>query len=97
MQLLPIYYFDSVTCAKTNVSLLTKTLLCFSTCDNDRPEKSTEIPEFTGGNLLTCFNNMPRTSLVVQWLRIHLLMKVQSLVQNDALCYRATKSVFHNS
>lgn len=74
-----------------------KTLLRFSTYDNDRPEKAKEIPEFTGSNLLICFNNMPRTPLVVQWLRIHLLMKVQSLVQKDSLCHRATKPVFHNS
>ena len=73
------------------------TLLLFSTYDNDRPEKATEIPEFTGDNLLICFNSVPRTSLVVQWLRFHLLMKVQSLVQKDSLCPRATKPVFHNS
>ena len=73
------------------------TLLLFSTYDNDRPEKATGIPEFTGNNLLICFNNVPRTSLVFQWLRIHPLMKVQSLVQKDSLCQRATKPVFHNS
>ena len=73
------------------------TLLLFSTYDNDRREKATGIPEFTGNNLLICFNNVPRTSLVFQWLRIHPLMKVQSLVQKDSLCQRATKPVFHNS
>ena len=40
-----------------------------------------------------------RTSLVVQWLRIHLPMhgtRVQSLVQEDPTCCGATKPVRHN-
>jgi len=43
---------------------------------------------------------MFRTSLVVQWLRICLLMQgtqVQSLVQEDPMCLRATKPECHNS
>ena len=39
------------------------------------------------------------TSLVVQWLRVHLLMqgtRVQSLVQEDSTCCGATKPVCHN-
>ena len=39
------------------------------------------------------------TSLVVQWLRIHLPMKgtqVQSLVQEDPSCRGATEPVHHN-
>ena len=39
------------------------------------------------------------TSLVVQWLRIHLLMQgmwVQSLVQEDPTCRGTTKPVHHN-
>ena len=39
------------------------------------------------------------TSLVVQWLRIHLPMKgtqVQSLVQEDSTGYGATKPMCHN-
>ena len=40
-----------------------------------------------------------RTSLVAQWLRIHLPMQgtqVQSLVREDPTCCRATKPVHHN-
>ena len=40
-----------------------------------------------------------RTSLVVQWLRIHLSMQriwVQSLVQEGPTCHEATKPVCHN-
>ena len=40
-----------------------------------------------------------RSSLVVQWLRIHLPMqgtRVQSLVREDPTCRRATKPVSHN-
>ena len=40
-----------------------------------------------------------RTSLVVQWLRIHLPMQVTqvwSLVWEDPTCHRATKPVHHN-
>ena len=40
-----------------------------------------------------------RTSLVVQWLRIHLLMQgtqVRSLVQEDPTCHGATKLMCHN-
>ena len=40
-----------------------------------------------------------RTSLVVQWLRIHLPMQgtwVQSLVQEDSLCHGTAKPVNHN-
>ena len=39
------------------------------------------------------------TSLVVQWLRIHLPMqrtRVRALVGEDPTCYRATKSMCHN-
>ena len=39
------------------------------------------------------------TSLVMQWLRIHLPMQgtwVQALVQEDLTCHRATKPVHHN-
>ena len=40
-----------------------------------------------------------RTSLVAQWLRIHLRMQgtqVLSLVQKDPTCCRATKPMSHN-
>ena len=40
-----------------------------------------------------------RTSLVAHWLRIHLPMQgtwVQSLVQEDPTCHRATKPMCHN-
>ena len=40
----------------------------------------------------------PRTSLVVRWLRIHLLMqgtRVWSLVQDNSTCCQATKPVHH--
>ena len=40
-----------------------------------------------------------KTSLVVQWLRIHLPIQgtqIQSLVQEDSTCHRATKPVYHN-
>ena len=39
------------------------------------------------------------TSLVAQWLRIHLPMQgtqVQALVQEDPTCHGATKTVCHN-
>ena len=39
------------------------------------------------------------TSLVAQWLRIHLPMqgtRVQSLVWEDSTCHRATKPMRHN-
>ena len=39
------------------------------------------------------------TSLVVQWLRIHLPIRgtwVQSLLRDDYICHRATKSMQHN-
>ena len=39
------------------------------------------------------------TSLVAQWLRIHLPMQrtwVQALVREDTTCHRATKPVHHN-
>ena len=42
---------------------------------------------------------MTGTSLVVQWLRIHLLMQgtqVQALVREDPTCQGATKPVHHN-
>ena len=44
-------------------------------------------------------STMRGTSLVAQWLRIHLPMQetlVQSLVQEDPTCRRATKPVHHN-
>ena len=40
-----------------------------------------------------------RTSLVVQWLRIHLPMQgtwVQSLVWEDPTCLRVTKPAYHS-
>ena len=40
-----------------------------------------------------------RTSLVGQWLRVHLPMqgtRVQALVQEDPTCHGATKPVCHN-
>ena len=40
-----------------------------------------------------------RTSLVAQWLRIHLPMqgtRVQALVREDPTCHGATKPVRHN-
>ena len=43
--------------------------------------------------------NSRGTSLLVQWLKIHLSMQgtqVQSLVQEDPTCYGATKPVHHN-
>ena len=42
---------------------------------------------------------LPRTSLVVQWLRVHLSMQgtcVLSLVQEDSTCRGATKLMYHN-
>ena len=50
------------------------------------------------GNILLKINRS-RTSLVAQWLRIHLPMQgtwVQSLVWEDSTCHRATKPVRHN-
>ena len=44
-------------------------------------------------------NHSSRTSLVVQWIRIHLPMQetqVQSLVQEDSTCRRATGTVCHH-
>ena len=40
-----------------------------------------------------------RTSLVIQWLRVHLSMQrtwVQPLVQEDTICRRATKPMHHS-
>ena len=48
-------------------------------------------------NLVT-FKIIMWASLVVQWLRIHLPMQgtqVQSLVQEDSTCCRATKPMYH--
>ena len=45
------------------------------------------------------FKGRAWTSLVVQWLRIHLPMQrtwVQSLIHEDPICYRATKPMYHN-
>ena len=45
------------------------------------------------------FFKMEGSSLMVQWLRIHLPMQgtgVQSLVQEDPTCHGATKPVRHN-
>ena len=42
----------------------------------------------------------PRTSLVVQWIRICLPMqgtRLRSLVQEDSICHRATNPVCHSS
>ena len=44
-------------------------------------------------------NKARRTSLMAQWLRIHLLMqgtRVRALVWEDPTCHRATKPVCHN-
>ena len=41
----------------------------------------------------------PRTSLVAQWLRIHLPTqgtRVQALIQEDSTCHGATKPMHHN-
>ena len=43
--------------------------------------------------------DMLGTSLVVQWLTVHLLMQgtwVQFLVQEDSTCHRANKPMSHN-
>ena len=52
-------------------------------------------------SLFKCYplKTKPRASLVVQWLRIHLLIQgtqVRALVWEDPTCYRATKPVHHN-
>ena len=47
----------------------------------------------------SCNKKCLRTSLVAQWLGIHLLMQrtgVRALVQEDPTCHRATKPVHHN-
>ena len=50
--------------------------------------------------LISCYQNTPiETSLVVQWLRIHLPMQgtqVRTLVQEDPTCREATKPMRHN-
>ena len=46
-----------------------------------------------------CIKISKRTSLVVQWLRIHLPMQgtwVSSLVQKDSTCCKAAKLTHHN-
>ena len=43
--------------------------------------------------------SIPKTSLVVQWLRIHLPMQgtwILSMVQEDLPRYKATKTASHN-
>ena len=43
--------------------------------------------------------SLPGTSLVAQWLRIHLPMqgtRVRARVREDPTCHRATKPVCHN-
>ena len=48
---------------------------------------------------ITFKNEMTGTSLVAQWLRIHLPMqgtRIRALVQEDPTCRRATKPVCHN-
>ena len=50
-------------------------------------------------HILFLNNNISGTSLVVQWLRIHLPMqgtRVRVLVQEDATCCGATKPMLHN-
>ena len=50
-------------------------------------------------NVETPFKNYPGTSLVAQWLRIHLPMqgtRVRALVREDPTCRRATKPMRHN-
>ena len=45
------------------------------------------------------YKSQSRTSLVVQWLRIHLPVQgtwVRALVREDSTCWRATKPVYHN-
>ena len=57
-----------------------------------------------GSNLSLALINMAlkrllKTSLVAQWLRIHLPMqgtRVQALVQEDPTCHGATKPMSHN-
>ena len=49
--------------------------------------------------LLSCMKTITRTSLVAQWLRIHLPMQgtwVRSLVREDPTCRGETKPVRHN-
>ena len=44
-------------------------------------------------------NSLPRASLVVQWLRIHIVMQgilVRSLIRKDSTCRGATKLELHN-
>ena len=51
------------------------------------------------GNINTNQNYTQRTSLVVQWLKIHLPVQrswVWSLVQEDATCHGAPKPLYHN-
>ena len=50
-------------------------------------------------NKQPCKNTLNRTSLVAQWLRIHLPMqgtRVQALVREDPTHHRATKPMRHN-
>ena len=46
-----------------------------------------------------CQKMLRGTSLVAQWLRIHLPMqgtRVRALVREDPICHRSTKPVRHN-
>ena len=52
---------------------------------------------FNSGN--NSMKDLKGTSLVIQWLRIHLPMQgtqVRSLVWEDPTCHKATKRVYHN-
>ena len=49
--------------------------------------------------LSSIFKVLSATSLVVEWIRIHLLVQgkgVQYLVWEDNTCFRATKPIHHN-
>ena len=56
--------------------------------------------QITSTEIETVIKKLPAgTALVAEWLRIHLPMQgtqVQSLVQEDPTCCRATKLVHHN-
>ena len=59
------------------------------------------IGEISSGiyDILVSIKNFPGTSLVVQWLRIHLPMQGtqdQSLVREDPSCRGATKPTCHS-
>ena len=56
-------------------------------------------PEVVPSRNFSCINISEGTSLVVQWLRIHLPMqgtRVRALVQEDPTCHGATNPVHRN-